>query len=64
MSNKNYLVQVTVSIEVETDSADSAAEYAHSLLVDDGYTVDDVMQPMLWNNKTSEWEDAEEETEQ
>jgi hypothetical protein len=61
MSN-TFLVQVMVSIVVDTDDAESAAEYAQSLLVDDDYTIDDVMQPRIWNPKTNKWEDTEQET--
>ena len=52
-----YLVQVVVSVEVETDDADLAADYAQSLLIDDGYVVDDVMQPMVLTD--SGWVEAE-----
>ena len=60
-SFKTYLVQVTVSIEVNTDDRDDAAEYAESLLVDDGYTIDDVTQPRVWNEKSNSWEEEEDE---
>lgn len=59
--SKTFLVQVLVSIVVDTDNAESAAEYAESLLYDDEYTIDDVMQPRIWNPKTNEWDDTEQE---
>jgi hypothetical protein len=60
MSN-TFLVKIVVSIVVDTDDAESAAEYAESLLYDDDYTIDDVIQPLIWNPKTNEWDATEQE---
>ena len=51
-----YLVQVVVCVKVEGENldADAAADYAQSLLVDDGYIVDDVCEPIVFNGEEGE----------
>jgi hypothetical protein len=51
-----YLVLVVVRVEVEGKDldADAAADYAQSLLVDDGYIVDDVCEPIVFDGEGDE----------
>ena len=55
-----YFVQMEVSVEVELDGdvdADAAADYAQSLVVDNGFIVDDVWQPMVMTDDG--WKEVE-----